>query len=233
MPTRRIVCLANSRKHGGRCIAGLRLDGGGWLRPVGPDRDGELSPNHYTLDDGTEPKILDVIDVTVSRPRPEPHQPENWLIGKAPWKLITRPGGSELVKILRPRLVKTRYLFRNKYDRLAETAVTSRPGISSLTLVEPQQLHWRMALRRGRRQFRATFEYKGTEYDLAITDPAWEQRLGELKLKPDVQYSARAVKLKSNDRVLLTSSLGEPFEGNCYKLVAAVIVLPPQLRDDL
>jgi hypothetical protein len=29
-----LICLANSRKLGGRCVAGLRLDGSGWVRRV-------------------------------------------------------------------------------------------------------------------------------------------------------------------------------------------------------
>lgn len=49
-----IICLANSRKHGGRCVAGLRTDGGGWLRPVGTLLDGTLYPPDYTMDDLTE-----------------------------------------------------------------------------------------------------------------------------------------------------------------------------------
>src|SRR6266850_2762793 len=32
MPLVDLICLANSNKMGGRCIAGLRTDGGGWVR---------------------------------------------------------------------------------------------------------------------------------------------------------------------------------------------------------
>jgi hypothetical protein len=49
MPTVEIICLANSRKHSGRCVAGLRTDGQGWIRPVGPSDNGTLFPWHYTL----------------------------------------------------------------------------------------------------------------------------------------------------------------------------------------
>ena len=71
-----IVCLANSRNHGGRCVAGLRTDGGGWLRPVGQLPDGTLYPSDYHLNDLTEPGALDVIRVGVLAPRPLDHQPE-------------------------------------------------------------------------------------------------------------------------------------------------------------
>jgi len=60
-------------------VAGLRTDGGGWIRPVSPTAEGTLSKEHYTLADGTEAGILDVIEVDVSKARPESHQPENGL----------------------------------------------------------------------------------------------------------------------------------------------------------
>ena len=30
-----VICLANSRKHSGRCIAGKRVSDGSWIRPIG------------------------------------------------------------------------------------------------------------------------------------------------------------------------------------------------------
>jgi len=50
MPILRLVCLANSRKLGGRCVACLRLVGGGWVRPVSSFSDGTLCPAQYSLD---------------------------------------------------------------------------------------------------------------------------------------------------------------------------------------
>ena len=56
-----LICLANSYKNGCRCIAGLRVDRGGWVRPVSGRPEGELEPRHYLLDDGSEPGLLDVL----------------------------------------------------------------------------------------------------------------------------------------------------------------------------
>ena len=55
-----LLCLANSRKDGGRCIAGVRLDDGGWLRPVGSGAHGALVPRDYLLPVGGEPRVLDI-----------------------------------------------------------------------------------------------------------------------------------------------------------------------------
>ena len=42
MPSLDLICLANSSKLGSRCLAGLRVDGGGWVRPVSNQEYGEL-----------------------------------------------------------------------------------------------------------------------------------------------------------------------------------------------
>ena len=80
---KRIVCLANSRKLHGRCIAGREWRGGGagpWIRPVSA-RDGqEVSEYERQYEDGSDPRVLDVVDVPVLEPRPQGYQTENWLL---------------------------------------------------------------------------------------------------------------------------------------------------------
>jgi hypothetical protein len=41
------MCLANSYKLNHRCIARLRTDGSGWIRPVAGNEHGELEYRHY------------------------------------------------------------------------------------------------------------------------------------------------------------------------------------------
>jgi hypothetical protein len=65
MPAFEIICLANSTKYGGRCIAGLKTDGSGWLRPVSPRADGTLYPEHYMLDGNKEPELFDILEMNV------------------------------------------------------------------------------------------------------------------------------------------------------------------------
>ena len=59
---------------------------------------------------------------------------------------------------------------------------------------------------------RGRFSYHGDEYCFRITDP--ESESGSV----DLAYGEYRV----GDR-FLTVSLGEPFEGNAYKLIAAII----------
>ena len=75
---KQILCLANSRKFGGRCIVGkeMRPDRTlAWVRPVSDTEKGEVMPEDMQYADGTEPTLLDVIEVPVSGPLPLPYQP--------------------------------------------------------------------------------------------------------------------------------------------------------------
>ena len=71
---KRIVCLANSRMASGRCIAGKEVtaDGrpGGWVRPVSGWSTGGLSERERQYEDGTEPRVLDVVDEAVLEAKP-------------------------------------------------------------------------------------------------------------------------------------------------------------------
>jgi len=75
---------------------------------------------------------------------------------------------------------------------------------------------------RGSPQARARFTHRGNQYNLAITDPAWEFQIAG---RQPGTYPPDAFGLRA-DRAFLTISLGEPFDGFCYKLVAAIFELP-------
>lgn len=84
MPTtKQIVCLANSRKLSGRCVAGIEIRDGkrlGWIRPVSDRENQEVSEHERQYEDGSDPKVLDVIEVPLLRALPSGYQRENWLL---------------------------------------------------------------------------------------------------------------------------------------------------------
>ena len=82
-----MLCLANSRKPGGRCVAGLLPDGS-WIRPVTATGGGSLTSAMCRLDKGRPVGALDVVRVGVTQPEPRLHQPENWIITDKRWKLV-------------------------------------------------------------------------------------------------------------------------------------------------
>lgn len=216
-----ILCLANSRKHGGKCIAGLRTDGKGWIRPVKQDE--PLSRRDCILEDGSEVEVLDVIKIDLIGPQPEIHQPENWLIGSKPWKLVSRPASAAHQGILWSHIESGPTLLGNKADRIHIKSFHEAPAQASLTLVTPAQVEWTITENiMGRRQTRAVFKLGGTNYDLVVTDPKWENYL---KGFSEGNYSSKSIGLKPKQEFLLTISLGKPLHGYCYKLVASVLLL--------
>jgi putative nucleic acid modification protein with dual OB domain len=223
VPTFEILCLANSYKHRGRCIAGLRTDGGGWVRLCAPTPGGEVHPCHYLLQDGSGPKALDVIRVECDQPQPSAHQPENWLISGAWWELVHRPAPAALANVLRANVTLGPLLFGDTKRRISFARFADRPANASLALIAPTDIEWRITHKPFKP--RAQFRLRGTPYDLPVTDPAWLDTFRELG---DGTHPLAACGIEPGRKVLLTVSLGEPFdEGNyCYKLVAAIIPLP-------
>jgi len=107
MPTaKRLVCLANSRKLHGRCVAGREwngTEGGGWIRPVSGRDGGDVSEYERQYEDGSDPQVLDVIDVPVIESRPRDYQTENWLLDpKFYWEKAGRLSTSDLAALTDP-----------------------------------------------------------------------------------------------------------------------------------
>jgi len=190
---------------------------------VGPSSTGELYLRHYRLQDGSEPQLLDLVEVDLDRSAPETHQPENFLISGNRWRLIERPASRRYLRLLESHLVQEPKLFGNYSDRVASDTFTDNPAECSLVLVQPENLRWNIDEFEGRRKTRAFFKLGVRHYDLAITDLLWKRRLRHLSVGTHALTEAG---LEGDERILLTISLEEPFEGYCYKLVAAVITMP-------
>ena len=224
MPVR-FLCLANSLKHGGRCVAGIRADTGAWFRPVADADDGTLMPWACALPDGTQPRGLDVVEVEVRRHRPECHQPENWEVASAPWRFVKRLDPMEAERFLARFLTPGPDLLGSPGAHVPYAALRARPAAASLALVEPVVIRWSVAGKPdGRVQPRCVFDLGHATYDLSVTDMVFRDRLLPLGVG---HYDSETVGIGAADRVYFTVSLSEPFEGHCYKLVAGVLVFPP------
>ena len=235
MPTFEIICLANSLKHGGRCIAGFKTDGSGWFRPVSAKADGTLYEEHYALANGRKPQLFSIIEIECDRRHSRPHQPENWQISDRSWQFVGWPTTQQLNQLLKAEIQKAHRLsglLGNQSDRLEFDRLRENPPEASLCLVKPKKIRWLISTRSQKRKFRAIFNLNGIQYNLGITDPAWRTQLERLE---DGQYNCQQVITTLNlssfdpDKFLLTISLSEPFQPTedepfyCFKLVAAVI----------
>jgi len=227
VPTFDIVCLANSRKHQGRCITGLRRDGGGWVRLVSGEKDGTLYPGrHYRLPDGTDPRVLDMLRIDVVGHHPSPHQPENWLSKHPNWHRGQPLDLAALKDLLRPHIEQGPALFGNTLDRIAYAIIENSAPTPSLALVYPgASLQFQVVPDyKGMPRVHARFQLGPQPYNLRLTDPILEKQF--LQALPDGVCTRQQAGFHDDDHVLLTVSLGEPFNGYCYKLAAAVIVIP-------
>lgn len=205
-------------------MAGLRADGGGWLRPVNACAEhGELWRSQIVLPDGTFPKPLDLLRIPLRGAKPAPTQPENWTISPEQWALLERPVSQTLHCIVHSAIAKGPDLLGDRADRVSEKYFEGHPGAPSLALIAPETLEWWIGEGvKGKRQLRARFRWRSAGYSLVVTDVEVERHMRDLSygLHP---FSAAGVPAAS--RLYLLISLGEPLEGFCYKIVAGVIAI--------
>jgi len=83
------ICLADSYKKGGHCIAGKRTDSLQWIRPVSQNVEEGLSDMQICYEDGSCPNLLDIIEIEAIQSVPSCHQTENWLFDETvKWKKV-------------------------------------------------------------------------------------------------------------------------------------------------
>lgn len=221
--TKRIVCLANSRKPGGRCVAGKELLVGGhtgaWVRPVSDRENEAVDDGERQYRDGSEPAVLDVIDVPLLKAKPKSHQQENWLLNpRLYWTRERRASVKEVHQLVDPikELWDNGYSSRSGHNNRVPELV-ARELTYSLCLVEVSELTLHVYSVSSpypdsvRRRMNGSFSYYGVDYCLRVTDPVCEDRF-------------QAMGIHNLGECFLTVSLGEKFkDGYCYKLIAAVI----------
>ncbi len=242
---KRIVCLANSRKDGGRCIAGKELmaDGrpGGWVRPVSDRADAAVNARERQYaagsgdgsPDGAEPRVLDVLDVPLRRARPQGHQQENWLLDpERRWRLVDRLRPEVLDRLADPAgplWINGFSTHHGQNDRLPVAYPQSSRGAQSPRNVQSPRSSLRLArvdaleldviqprAAQGdfRRRIKGRFWHAGAAYRLWVTAPEYEET-----------YLNRPNNTYTLGPCYLTVSLGEPYQGYAYKLIAAIIEL--------
>lgn len=212
--TKRIVILANSSKPGGRCVAGTEWDEPlNWIRPVSTRPGQEVSYEERRYERGGEPRLLDVVDITLSRPIASGVQQENWLLDPEYWwEKVAECSFDDLDESLYEKgpLWKngaSSSTGRHNRFRIADAPATK----DSLRLIRVPEL--KLSHSRGwngEQHLDGEFMFSGTIYRMRVTDPEFE--------------SAHGHRSKVGD-CYLTISVTPPFEKDeyHYKLIAAVI----------
>lgn len=220
---KRIVCLANSRKLSGRCVAGRELAGGKtagpWVRPVSARSSQEVSEHERQYEDGSDPRVLDIVSVPVLAPRPDRWQTENWTLdAEYYWKKLGNFSWFDLPRLLdppKPLWIDGHSTYNGTNDKVPMELMGR--VTNSLRLVRLERLRLRVfapgeAFGNSKRRVQAVFSHAGSDYRIWVTDPVYERTYLS---KLDGEYQT--------GECYVTVSLGEPYGGSCYKLAAAVI----------
>ena len=214
------VCLANSYKRGGRCVAGVEItyssnkqwtivknDDGTphWVRPITTNTHyGEIPTaiaNKITL--------LSVVKLTEVMPNPEGAHTEN-----------VKYSTMELCPLVYPQ---EKLSLDNFVDNISKIifynlgkAISAKMIIVakySIMMVHAENVKAYIDENRDKSKYRMRFSYYGEEYDFPITDPLFLEDFGN-----------RTVSKFIISEAYLVISLGLEFEGWHHKLIAAVII---------
>jgi hypothetical protein len=90
-----LICLANSRKRGDRCIAGIEVATGQWVRPVSRLEDGRIPLTRSTIN-GVPIRLLDVIRIPLDR-QGQGYEAENRYIKAGEWRQVGRATIEEIL----------------------------------------------------------------------------------------------------------------------------------------
>ena len=214
--TARFVCLANSSKEGGRCIAGIELDNDNnpvifngrpkWIRPVCDTVHGEI-PIPVA-----EPfQLLDIIQVDEAFPKPQGYQSENIIFKTESIKKV----GVFQADRLNELCDSTQHLFINRIDALTDEEISNLDH--SLLLIKPRVFKVVERINPNNHEqtkHRLAFSYNGCMYDFSITDLAFLKKY---------QKSAEFFERITEIFLLLSVGVKFPVTNKYYKLVAGII----------
>ncbi len=211
----RFVCLANSYKEGGRCLAGIQLDrknspiigylGPKWIRPIYPNEHGEIPKDLVA-----HIHLLDVIEIESDANSHLGYQSENVLFNQhSIEKMGTFPvaGLNDLIETERPKI----------FGNLGKAIAADQIHLLKYSLMLVRVLDFRVFKKPhedklAKPQIRMVFIYKRTEYEFPVTDPVFLDR-----------YRQNQDCLAGVRELFLTLSVGLPFEDWHYKLIAGVM----------
>jgi hypothetical protein len=216
MASTEILCLANSKKLGGRCLAGLSWpDLQTWIRPVERAREHGEVPSDRAQVNSPEGRRrirpLDVINVDLIEPDPTPAQPENWILGSNPITLVRTPDIAEVANRLRSAADTSSSVFDLGDSRSVPESVASLGLPKSIDLHEVQALSFQ---KDDWDKWRTEFQYGNRPYRyFPVSDLDVLERLERADHR----------RVICDGRWFLTISLGEPWRGFHWLTVAAAI----------
>jgi len=192
------------------------------VRPVSDRPSEEVSERERQYEDGSDPQVLDIVDVPLLKPNPKAFQSENWLLDpKTYWAKHGELKWSRLATFADPAgplWINGRSTYNGINDEMpleAANKLNSSLKLIHVTSMELKVFAPKQAFGDSKRRVQGSFQLAKQKYALWVTDPRWEK-----------EYLA----MDNGDYAIggsyLTISVGESFKGCCYKLIAAIISKP-------
>ena len=221
--TKTILCLANSRRPGGYCVAGKETVRGKtavWIRPVNPKNGDAISDIDRQYEGGGFADVLDVVTIPLIRAIPHGHQTENHEIDpNSYWEKQSRASWAQIVdatdQLKGPLWTNGDLSYHGTNDKVAEEIANGLK--SSLVLINPTSFSLIVGEESqytggSRRRVRGSIDFNCVRYNFVVTDPWIEDKY---LAEQDGTYPI------PESRVCV--SLAEIINGSATKLVASVI----------
>ena len=192
---------------------------GYWIWPVSNREGQDVWEVEHQYEDVSDPQVLDIIEVPVLGPRADDYQTENWPPDPAfYWERAGWFSRLDLDRLTDPDAClwingHSTYNGQNETIPLAlATTLTDSLRLIHVDCLRLNVFRPGEAFGNNKRRVQGRFVDVGTDYRLWVTDPRLERKyLAQL----NGPYEVRDCNL--------TVSLGEPYRGACYKLIATVL----------
>jgi len=220
----RFICLANSRKHSGRCIAGKRVSDDTWVRVIGTGQGHEITEEDRRFKNGASAQVLDVLSVPCHQVVPSGFQSENVLIDPHfYWSSTGRASWQDVVALAvdQDLWIDGDGAYNCQNNRISEHMINQ--VTTSLRLIYLENVTLQAGLKApefNNHKFivRAGFVFNGQHYKLDVTDPFYERKCmqqgpGNYPIGPAVLCISLSEMHKANDQ--------QP--AYAYKLVASIL----------
>jgi hypothetical protein len=206
-----IICLANSKKYGDRCIAGIETSTGKWIRPTSNLEYGQV-PKEMILVDGKEPRLLDILEIPLATTCPG-YEYENRSLLRGKWQRIGKAAIADLLQYCEQDIIHSQWQNSVPFSYLEFLPIHQRRTLQLIRATKFKVSHYRDTGRWEASFFTACGQkMKGSITDLAAID----------KLNQGVTFG---------NECLVIISLSQPWrkteadELACWKLIAGVIEL--------
>lgn len=206
-----IICLANSQKHGERCIAGIEPSTSEWIRPVSDLDDGRV-PRNMCLIDGEELRLLDILEIPLATTG-RGYECENRSVLPGKWQRVGRASPNDVVQYCELEIIHSQWL-----------------NYVPFSFLQSLPFHYRRTLQLIRTSGLNIYQYQDTKKWEASLPIASRQRM-KAKITDLALIDKLNVGGSFENECLVTISLGQPWrktdsdELACWKLIAGVIEL--------